>query len=157
MVQLVGDKGAVAILLIIWFDGLLCTGVCILSAQRITYAIARDGMLPCSGTFSKLGGNHLPVNAALIVAFLSITINAAVIVSTVVFTAITAAATIGTNLSYLIPIVARHTVGRHDFAPAKWNLGKLSAPIAFIASCYICFLAIILMLPQLYPVTSVSA
>jgi amino acid transporter len=152
----VGSKGAVAILLIIWFDGLLCTGVCILSAQRITYAIARDGVLPFGSTFSKLGRNHLPVNAALVIAFLSIAINAAVIGSTVAFTAITAAATIGTNLSYLIPIIARHTVGRNDFVPAKWNLGRLSAPIALVASCYICFLAVILMLPQLYPVTSVS-
>lgn len=150
-----GHKGAVAILVIIWFDGLLCTGVCILSAQRITYAIARDGVLPFSNTFSKLGKNHLPVNAAFVIAFLSIAINAAVIGSTVAFTAITAAATIGTNLSYLIPIIARHTVGRHDFVPAKWNLGKLSAPIALVACCYICFLAVILMLPQLYPVTSV--
>jgi amino acid transporter len=156
LVQLVGPKGASAILILIWFDGVLCTGVCVLSAQRITYAIARDGVLPFSKTFSKLGKNHLPINAALIVALLSIAINAAVIGSTVAFSAITAAATIGTNLSYLIPIVARHTVGRKDFVPAKWNLGKLSAPIALVASCYICFLAVILMLPQLYPVASVG-
>ena len=138
-----------AVLLIIWFDGLLCTGVCLLSAPRITYAIARDGVLPFSSTFSKLGTNHLPVNAALIIAFLSIAIKAAVIGST-------AAATIGTNLSYLIPIIARHTVGRHDFVPAKWNLGRLGAPVALVGSCYICFLAIILILPQLYPVTPAS-
>lgn len=155
MVQLVGPEGAVAILIIIWFDGVLCTGVCILSAQRITYAIARDGVLPLSSTFAKLGENHLPVNAAFGIALLSVAINAAVIGSTVAFSAITAAATIATNLSYLIPIVARQTVGRKDFVPAKWNLGKLSAPIALVASCYICFLATILMLPQLYPVTSV--
>ncbi|GAB7331935.1 hypothetical protein MBLNU13_g03857t2 [Cladosporium sp. NU13] len=72
-------QGAVAILLIIWFYGLLCTGICLLSAQRITYAIARHGVLPFSSTFSKLGTNHLPVNAAFTIALLSIAINAAVI------------------------------------------------------------------------------
>lgn len=139
VVQLVGSKGAVAILLIIWFDGLLCTGVCKLSAQQITYAIARDGVLPFSTALSKLGGNHLPVNAAHIIAVLSIAINAAFIGSTVAFTAITATARIGNNISYLVPIIARHTVGRHDFVPAQWNLGRLSAPIALVGSCYILF------------------
>lgn len=145
-----------AILLIIWFDGFLCTGVCLLSAQRMTYAIARDSVLPFSSTFGKLGTNHLPANAALSIAFLSIAIKAAVIGSTAAFTAVTAAATIGTNLGYLIPIVARHTVGRHDFVPAKWNLGRRSAPVALVGSCCICFLAVILMLPQLYPMTPAS-
>jgi amino acid transporter len=157
LVQLVGTKGAVAILVFTWLDGLLATAVCMLSAQRITYAIARDGILPFSKTFSKISkGHHLPINAALLIAFLSICINAAVIGSIVAFSAITAAATIGTNLSYLIPIVTRHTIGRKTFQSAKWNLGVMSLPIGIFGCSYICFLFVVLMLPQIYPVTAVS-
>lgn len=87
---------------------------------------------------------------------LSIGINAAVIGSYVAFSALTAAATVGTNLSYLIPIIARQTVGRNTFQPAKWNLGRYSIPVSVIASGYISFLFVVLMLPQVYPVTSVS-
>lgn len=157
LVQLVGPKGAIAILAFTWIDGLLAIGVCMLSAQRITYAIARDGILPGSKFFKKLAPTtHLPINAALLIVVLSIAINAAVIGSTVAFSAITATATIGTNVSYLIPIVARQTVGRKTFQPAKWNLGRWSIPISIVASLYICFLFVVLMLPQIYPVTAVS-
>lgn len=121
--------------------------------------------------------HHLPVNAAFLIAFLSIAINAAVIGSTVackclrpaiprerctdprtpsLVSAITAAATIGTNLSYLIPIVARQTLGRKTFQPAKWNLGIWSLPISIVSVLYIMFLFVVLMLPQLYPVNAVS-
>lgn len=146
-----------AVLAFTWLDGLLATGVCILSAQRITYAIARDGILPFSKFFSKVTkDHHLPVNAAFLIAFLLIAIDAAGIGSVVAFSAITAAATLGTNLSYLIPIVARQTLGRKTFVPAKWNLGKWSTPISVVGSLYIAFLFVVLMLPQLYPVNAVS-
>ncbi|KAI7230885.1 hypothetical protein KC343_g1535 [Hortaea werneckii] len=155
LVQLTGRRGAAAILAFTWIDGLLCTGVIFLSAQRITYAVARDGILPFSKTFSKVTPkHHLPVNAALLMVVLTIAICAAVIGSTVAFSAITAAATIGTNLSYLIPIVARQTIGRKHFKPAKWNLGAWSIPVSIVASLYIAFLFVVLMLPQLYPVNA---
>jgi len=84
LVQLVGRDGAVVILLFIWLDSLLCCGISVLSAQRITYALARDGILPCSRILSKVTkDHHLPVNAAYLIAFLAIAINAAVIGSTV--------------------------------------------------------------------------
>ena len=157
LVQLVGEKGAVAVLVFTWLDGILCMAVCILSAQRITFAIARDGILPFSKILSKVTrAHHLPVNACILIVVLSIAINAAVIGSYVAFSALTAAATVGTNLSYLIPIVARQTVGRDTFQPAKWNLGRWSIPVSTVASLYIMFLFVVLMLPQYYPVTAVS-
>lgn len=157
LVQLVGRKGAVAILVLTWLDSILCTGVCILSAQRITFAIGRDRILPFGGWLSTMNKrNHLPVNACLMVTVIAIAINAAVIGSYVAFSALTAAATVGTNLSYLIPIVARHTVGRKDFHVAQWNLGRWTVPVTCVAAGYISFLFIVLMLPQLYPVTAVS-
>ncbi|KAK5175831.1 uncharacterized protein LTR77_000971 [Saxophila tyrrhenica] len=154
-VQLLGRNGACAFLFLIWFDGILCTAVCVLSAQRITFAIARDGILPCSRFLSRVTDrHHLPVNAGVLVAVLSIAINAAVIGSYVAFSALTAAATVGTNLSYLIPIVARQTVGKKNFKPAKWHLGRWSLPVSCVAAGYIMFLFVVLMLPQIYPVTA---
>ena len=96
----------------------------------------------------------MAVNAGLLVAAISILVTLSVIGSSVAFSAITATATIATNFSYLFPIMARQTVGRKSFVPAKWNLGKYSAPIAAIASLWISFLFVVLVLPQLYPVTA---
>lgn len=97
----------------------------------------------------------MPVNAALLVCALSILIDCAVIGSDVAFTAITATATIATMFSYLIPIVARHTVGRKTFRAAEWNLGRWSLVLGIVAGLYIMLLFCVLLLPQEYPITSV--
>lgn len=105
--------------------------------------------------YASLTPPHLvPIHAAFLVLAMSVAITTAVIGSVVAFSAITATATIATNVSYLFPILARQTVGRKSFTPAKWNLGRFSLPAAVITSCYITFLVIVLLLPQLYPVTA---
>ena len=154
LVQVIGENGAVAILSLLWVDSTCATASCFMSAQRVTYAISRDGVLPFSSFFRKLSKHKMPINAAFLVFFMSCAITTAVIGSAVAFSAITATATIATNVSYLIPIVARHTVGRKTFVPAKWNLGKLSLPLAIISGLYILFLFAVLVLPQLYPVNA---
>lgn len=154
LVQLIGPNGAVAILSLLWIDSTCATASCFLSAQRVTYAISRDGVLPFSSVFRKLSKRKMAVNSAYLVCALSIAITTAVIGSTVAFSAITATATIATNLSYLFPIIARQTIGRKEFIPGKWNLGKFSAPLAVISTLYILFLFSVLLLPQLYPVTA---
>lgn len=156
LVQLVGPKGAVAVLSILWVDSTCCTASCFMSAQRVTFAISRDGVLPFSKYFRRLNRNKIPVNAALLVCTLSIVITCAVIGSSVAFTAITATSTIATNFSYLIPITARHTVGQKTFKPAEWNLGKFSLPLGIVSGLYIMFLFCVLLLPQLYPITAVG-
>ncbi|KAK3938979.1 amino acid/polyamine transporter I [Diplogelasinospora grovesii] len=154
LVQLVGENGAIAILALLWVDSTCATASCFLSAQRVTFAISRDGVLPLSRYFRRLNKNKIPVHAAFLVFGLSIAITCAVIGSTVAFSAITATATIATNFSYLIPIAARYTVGRKTFQPAaSWNLGKYSLPLGIVAGLYIMFLFTVLLLPQLYPVT----
>jgi amino acid transporter len=156
LIQLLGKNGAVTILSLLWVDSTCATASCIMSAQRVTFAISRDGVLPFSKYFRRLNKNKIPVNAAFLVFGMSIAITCAVIGSTVAFTAITATATIATNFSYLIPIAARHTVGRKTFQPAEWNLGMWSPVLGLISGLYIMFLFVVLLLPQVFPVTSVS-
>ncbi|OIW22820.1 amino acid or gaba permease [Coniochaeta ligniaria NRRL 30616] len=153
LVQLIGPNGAVAILALLWVDSTCATASCFMSAQRVTFAISRDGVLPFSSYFRQLSKNKIPVHAAYLVCALSIVITLAVIGSSVAFSAITATATIATNFSYLIPITARYTVGRKNFQPAKWNLGRFSPIFGTIAILYIMLLFSVLLLPQLYPVT----
>jgi amino acid transporter len=154
LLQLLGHDGTIAILILLWLDGTCATASCMMSAQRVTFAIARDNVLPFSKYFRKLSKKKMPVNAALLVYILGVAITCAVIGSAVAFSAITATATIVTNTSYLFPIVARQTVARRTFVPAKWNLGRFSTPLAIIATLWVCFLFVVLTLPQLYPVTA---
>lgn len=155
--QALGPKGATAVLILCWLDGTCGTTICILSAQRVTYAISRDGLLPGSKYLCKLSTNkRIPVNAALVVLAFGIAISCIIVGSEVAFFALTATATIATNVSYLIPIVARQTVGRKQFRPAKWHLGRFSVPCAIVGGTYISFLFVVLCLPQVYPVTALT-
>lgn len=159
LIQLLGSEdAAVAVLVILWVDSTCATASCFLSAQRVTFAISRDGVLPMSRYFRHLDPrNRMPVRAAYLVLLLGVAITCAVIGSTVAFSAITATATIATNFSYLIPIAARHTVGRKDFTPARFHLGRFSPVIGIVACLYIGFQFVVLLLPQVYPVTAVSS
>ncbi|KAF7549496.1 hypothetical protein G7046_g8330 [Stylonectria norvegica] len=153
LMQLIGLAGSVANLVLLWVDSTCATASAFMSAQRVTYAISRDNVLPFSRYFRRLTSKHrMPLHAAYLVAFVSIAISTAVIGFSVAFSAITAMSTIATNVSYLFPIIARQTVGKKVFIPAKWNLGKASPIIAVISSVWICYLFVILLLPQVYPV-----
>lgn len=154
LIQLLGEDAAVAVLIILWIDSTCATASCFMSAQRVTFAISRDGVLPCSRFFRQLNANRTPLHAAYLVLFLSIAITCAVIGSEVAFSAITATATIATNFSYLIPIAARHTVGRRAFRPARYNLGRWSTAIGTVSCLYIMFQFAVLLLPQEYPVSA---
>lgn len=157
LMQLIGPSGSIAILVLLWVDSTCATASAFMSAQRVTYAISRDNVLPFSRYFRKLTSRHrMPLHAAFLVAAVSIAISTAVIGSSVAFSAITAMSTIATNVSYLFPIIARQTVGADVFIPAKWNLGRASGVVAAISSVWICYLFVVLLLPQVYPVSGVS-
>ena len=142
LVQVVGPHGATAILIMNWIDCTCATAAVILSAQRVTFAISRDNILPGSSLFKKVSGVSLiPVNAALLVVFIAAAVSCTVLGSSVAFSAITATTVICQSISYLFVLVTRHTLGRSSFKPAQWNLGQLSLPIG-------CF-----SIPQVFPVT----
>jgi amino acid transporter len=72
LVQVVGNKGAVGILSMLWVDPTCATASCLLSAQRVTHAISRDYILPFSAFFRKLSKRKMAVNAAWLVSFISV-------------------------------------------------------------------------------------
>jgi amino acid transporter len=75
LLQIVGKNGTMTLCILCWLDGTCCTTICILSAQRVTYAIARDGMLLGSKYLQKLSkGQKMPVSAALLVLVFAIVI-----------------------------------------------------------------------------------
>lgn len=152
--QVVGPRGATAILIMNWIDCTCATAAVILSAQRVTFAISRDNILPGSLLFRKVSGvNLIPVNAALLVVFIAAAVSCTVLGSSVAFSAITATSVICQNISYLFVLMTRLTLGRSSFEPARWNLGHLSLPIGCFSILWITYLSIILLLPQVFPIT----
>ncbi|KAI4192001.1 MAG: hypothetical protein LQ348_003307 [Seirophora lacunosa] len=154
LVQVIGPRGATAILILNWIDCTCATAAVILSATRVTFALSRDKILPGSSFFRKVNGvNLIPINAALLVVFIAAAVSCAVLGSSVAFGAITATTVICQSISYLFVLITRHTVGRSRFEPAPWNLGHLALPMGCFSILWLTFLSIVLLFPQVFPVT----
>ncbi|RCI16332.1 hypothetical protein L249_3164 [Ophiocordyceps polyrhachis-furcata BCC 54312] len=154
LVDVVGRRGATAILVISWIDCTCSTTACLLSAQRVAFAISRDNILPGSSLFKEVSGTgSVPVKAAILVFLIAVAVSLSILGSTVAFSAITAATVSCQNISYLFLFLTRFTLGRSRFKPAAWNLGSLSQPIGYITIIWLSFLSVVLLLPQVFPVT----
>ena len=66
---------------------------------------------------------------------------------------LTLCSTIGLYISYGIPIFLR-ILGHKRFQKGPWHLGKFSIIISLLAVLWIALIAILFILPQIYPVTS---
>ena len=60
---------------------------------------------------------------------------------------------VGFQISYLIPILLRCTVARHNFTPGEYNLGRFGCLIAVISSVWLFITSLIMFFPWYYPVT----
>lgn len=73
--------------------------------------------------------------------------------STTAFAAIIAIATLGFQISYLLPICFRCTTARKSFPVGEFNLGRFGLPIGIIASIWLTITSIFMFFPAEYPVT----
>jgi amino acid transporter len=157
LVQVVGRNAAMGILILAWIDAALATAVLFMSAQRLTFALARDEVLLKSAWIRQVSKRKLPVNAGIVVFAYGILLSMVGVSSTSSFQALLAIAVIAQNLSYSIVIFARLTYGRETFKPGSWNLGSASVPLNVIALVYTLYIFMVLISPFWFPVEAVSA
>lgn len=154
IIDAVGDRAAIALMMIIVVAMFFCGTFSITSNSRMMYAFSRDGALPGSKFFHKVDvKRRSPIRTVWLACFLSFVLALPSLGSTVAFAAATSIATIGLYISYGIPILLR-IIGRSRFEKGPWHLGKFSIPIAVIACLWIATIAILFILPQAYPVTA---
>jgi amino acid transporter len=156
LLDVVGHNGALAILALAWLDAALVTAVLFMTAQRLTFALARDQVLPLSPWISTVSKRQLPVNAAYVVFVYALLTSMVGVVGKSTFQALLAIAVVAQNLSYAIVIFTRLTYGRTQFQPAGWNLKRWSVPLNIVALTYSGYLFLILVLPFWFPVCAVS-
>jgi amino acid transporter len=155
LLQIVGYKATLFILILAWTDSALATAVLFMSAQRLTFALARDGVLPYGTWISRVSKRKLPVNAGLVVFAYSFILSITSTGGTSSFQALLAIAVVAQNLSYAIVIFTRLTYGRTILKPADWNLGRASIPLNVVALFYTGYLFLVLILPFWFPVEAV--
>lgn len=125
------------------------------ATSRVVFAMARDNALPLSRYFSVVQrGSGAPVNAVLLVFAIDAMLLLLPLGDVTAFDQITSMSSIGYVLSYGAPILLRITTGRSVFRPGWFSLGRLSYPVGWLAVLWCAATPIILLLPQVAPVTS---
>ena len=149
----VGKGGAVFMLIIVVVAQFFCGMSSVTANSRMIYAFSRDGALPGSKHWHKINKRtRTPTNGiwlAVVLAWLLVA-PAYWIGSAVAYYAVTSIAVIGLYIAYVIPTFLRLRAG-DAFVPGRWNLGKWSKPIGWIAVVWVVFICIMLMMPQYSP------
>ena len=123
------------------------------SNSRMIYAFSRDGALPLSPVWHRLGARtRTPVNAIALGAVLSFLLAVPSYWNTAAYVAVISIATIALYISYAIPIYLRHRAGA-AFAHGPWHLGRWGRPIRAVALVWVAFIGVLFMLPTAASVT----
>lgn len=116
--------------------------------------MARDGVFPFSKYLRWIyKGTKTPLANVFLVFVTDTFLLLLQFASTTAFAAIIAIATLGYQISYMMPILFRCTTARKTFPRGEFHLGFLSIPIAVISSAWLAVTSILMLFPAEYPVT----
>lgn len=177
LLQILDYRVTMIFMVFLWLNTICTATSCMLAAQRLTFAMARDGLLPLSRCWRRLSGQGagsediVARRAAMLVGSLSFIISTMRIVlqssdlqsgesasSRIRLLAsfppsLVATSSIALNTSYIFPLIGRHFISKKTFIPGRWNLGRLSPYLASVSLPYLIFQSTVLLLPQSWPVT----
>ncbi|KAJ7268721.1 amino acid permease-domain-containing protein [Mycena haematopus] len=150
----VGKRGTLAIwtfmILTLWMTGTLIAG------SRQLFAFSRDRGLPLSGLLYNINPRtKTPVHAVIFLAFLALLLGLLSFAGPLAISAVFTMSIVCQYMGFATPIVARF-VGGQPFVPGPFNLGFMSAPVAFVASTYMIFMIVVFMFPAVPGPTSHS-
>jgi amino acid permease (GABA permease) len=121
--------------------------------SRMIYAFSRDGAVPGSRFWHRI--NHrtrTPTNSIWLAAVGAFILGLPYLWNSAAYFAVTSIAVIGLYIAYGIPILLRLRAGDR-FQRGPWHLGRWSIPVGTIAVVWIGFIAILFVLPQVFPIS----
>jgi len=129
-----------------------CGMASVTANSRMSFAFSRDNALPGSRWWSKVNPRTgTPTNSIWLCVGGSIIVALPALWSIVAYAAVTSIAVIGLYIAYVVPVFLRRT--HPEFQPGRWNLGRWSAPIGWIAVVWVAIIVILFMLPAYAPGT----
>ncbi|KAG1588445.1 hypothetical protein G6F48_005261 [Rhizopus delemar] len=150
----VGGAWTMVFLVFVMLSIFFCGSALTLGSSRMVYAFARDGAMPFSRYLHSL---HPRTQSPVIAVWFNILVAAIVgvlyMINSTAYEAIVSVNTIGSQVSYLVPVLLRITVSRTQFKPGPFSLGRLSVPVGAIASAWLIFTCALFITPTTAPVT----
>lgn len=150
----VGANWTLVFVIFINISIFFCGSALTLGSSRMVYAFARDGAMPFSKFLHTLNPKtQSPVNAVWFNILVAGIVGILYMINSTAFNAIVSVNTIGSQMSYLVPVLLRVTSSRTKFQPGPFSLGKLSVPIGWISSLWLMFTCVLFILPTEAPIT----
>ncbi|KAJ2961494.1 hypothetical protein NQZ79_g3279 [Umbelopsis isabellina] len=119
----------------------------VVAASRVIFAFSRDNALPFSRLWKKVSPyTSTPINAVWMLVSCSAVLGCLGFIAISALNAVFNVASIGLYVSYTIPIFCRITIGRNNFVPGPFSLGKWAVPIGTVACLWVAFISIIFLL-----------
>jgi amino acid permease (GABA permease) len=141
------------LLLICCVAQFFCGMASVTANSRMSFAFSRDHALPGSKLWAQVNPRSgTPTNSIWLCVTLSTLLVVPSLWSTTAYLAVTSIAVIGLYIAYVTPVFLRRRRGE-DFPEGRWNLGRWSAPVGWVAVAWVCFIVILFMLPPASPIT----
>lgn len=161
MYMRIGRAGALFLWVWVCLTAFFVVQTALQACSRTFYAFSRDRGLPDRGLFGKITKNHIPLYAVWLVVFLSILPGLLYLASPIAAQAIFALTAMALDLSYIVPIFCRRLFRNHPevhFKPGPFYMGDgfLGWAVNTMCILWTIFVAIILALPTIMPVTKLN-
>ncbi|KAL9632199.1 MAG: hypothetical protein Q9164_005468 [Protoblastenia rupestris] len=149
LLQVLPQKTALAALGLTVATSFSMGQACMVSASRVTFAYARDGVFPCSWWISRVNRHtYTPVNAVWFNTVIGILMTLLIFGGAIAVGALFSIAAVAAFVAFTIPIFIRVFFVANRFRPGPWHLGKFSMPIGTAACAFVALMVPILMLPS---------
>jgi amino acid permease (GABA permease) len=149
-----GRSLGIMLLVIVVVAQLFCGLASVAANSRMIFAFSRDGALPGSTVWRRVGTKtKLPNNAVWLAAVSAFVLGLPYLWNSTAYAAVTSIAVIGLYIAYVIPTFLRLLAG-DSFQPGPWNLGRWGRPVAVVAVAWVVVITILFMLPPTSPVTA---
>ncbi|CAE6418024.1 unnamed protein product [Rhizoctonia solani] len=161
MYMRIGRAGALFLWVWVCLTAFFVVQTALQACSRTFYAFSRDRGLPDKGLFGRIAKNHVPIYAVWLVVFLSILPGLLDLASPIAAQAIFALTAMALDLSYIVPIFCRRLFRNHPevhFKPGPFYMGDgfLGWAVNIMCILWTLFVAVILALPTIMPVTQLN-
>jgi len=147
----IGWRGGLFLLLIVIGAQFFCGMSSVTSNSRMIYAFSRDGALPGSNFWHKVNKRtRTPTNSIWLAAVGALILGLPYLWNAEAYAAVTAIATIGLYIAYILPVILRLRQGE-SFKRGPWHLGRWSTLVGVVATIWVGFITILFMLPAAFP------
>jgi amino acid permease (GABA permease) len=155
-IDALGKGGGLFLLLVAIVAQFFCGMSSVTANSRMIYAFSRDGAIPGHRLWHQINPRtRTPTNAIWLAAGGAFILVIPYWFNTAAYAAVTSIAVIGLYIAYIIPVFLRVRAGK-KFKPGPWNLGKWGVLNGTIATIWVIIICILLLLPQLKPITKTN-